>query len=311
MDNFKKIACVTGASGIVGGRIMQRLVAQGYQVRALSRKGNFSVPDVEVFRGGLENEKLCHDFLRNAQLLFHCAAELRDESKMWEVNVAGTERLLRAARQSQIEYVCHMSSAGVIGATKASWVDESTPCNPQNSYERSKYQAEQVVRQYQGSLRVVILRPTNVIDEFNHGALALPIPRSWVDRLALVIKGGECAHVIHAADVAAAALYFIDRPSSTPECFFVSCDHDPRNTFAGLWALNSALRQNLTVDQVSPRFLMPIIVPYLLRRLCRGKGNRGDVRYSPKRLLATGFAFPLGLTGAVKEIYLQQTSSTL
>ena len=90
MDNSKTIACVTGVSGMVGSEIVQRLVSHGYKVRALSRSKYFDDPDVELFRGGLEDEEVLKSFLSKADFLFHCAAELYDESKMWDANVLGT-----------------------------------------------------------------------------------------------------------------------------------------------------------------------------------------------------------------------------
>ena len=75
MNKEKQIACVTGASGMVGSKIVQRLLAQGYIVRSLSRRKYSDDPDVELFLGGLEDQKVLDAFLRNAELLFHCAAE--------------------------------------------------------------------------------------------------------------------------------------------------------------------------------------------------------------------------------------------
>jgi nucleoside-diphosphate-sugar epimerase len=125
---------------------------------------------------------------------------------------------------------------------------------------------------------------------------------SWFSWLKIFIKGGECAHIVHADDVAAAAMYFISHPTSTPQRFFVSCDHETLNTFAGLWALYKAAENNRPLNNVRPVPRLPLIVPYILRRLWRGKGNRGDVRYSSKKIISKGFNFPHGLQGAVESI---------
>ena len=302
MDKTKQIACVTGASGMVGSKIVQRLVSHGYKVRALSRSKYFDDPDVELFRGGLGDEDVLKSFLYNASLLFHCAAELKDQSKMWDVNILGTERLLRLIKDSSIEYLCYLSSAGVVGRTNVKWVNEETICKPQNAYEQSKWEAEQLVAQGIDGCRIVILRPTNVVDEKRPGALALPIHGSFLNRLKVFIKGGECTHIMHAKDVVEAAMYFVSRPFNTSQCYFVSCDHEPLNTFAGLWALYRAFENDCPVDSVWPAPHLPLIVPHTLRKLWRGRGNRGDVRYSSEKLISEGFKFPLGVKGAVKQI---------
>lgn len=309
MDSSKKIACVTGASGMVGSKIVQLLILQGYRVRVLSRKKNYHDKRVELFNGGLEDESTLRLFIRGAHLLFHCAAEIYYESKMWDVNVLGTERLLGLVKKSSIKYLCYLSSAGVVGKTNLVWVNEESPCNPQNSYERSKWAAEQLVARGIDGCRIVILRPTNVIDESRPGALILPMRGSWIDCLKVYLKGGECARIVHAEDVAAAALYFLSYPPVSPECFIVSYDHEPLNTYAWLWALYRACQERRPVENIRPALHLPIIVPHLMRWLLRRRGNRGNVRYSSAKLISRGFTFPLGLKGAMNQIISAQGAS--
>jgi len=302
VNKSQKIACVTGASGMVGNKIARRLISDGYRVRALSRNQYFDDPNIELFCGDIKGQKVLEDFLQNAYLLFHCAAELKDQSKMWDVNVLGTERMLRIVKDSSIEYLCYLSSAGVVGRTNVKWVNEETICKPQNAYEQSKWAAEQLVAGGIDGCRIVILRPTNVIDNKRSGALGLPMRSSWLDRFKVFLKGGECAHIVHAEDVAEAALHFIYHPFDSPQCYFVSCDHEPLDTFAGLWALYRAIENDRPVDSVRPVLHLPLIVPHTLRKLWRGRGNRGDVRYSSEKLIPEGFKFHLGIEGAVRQI---------
>lgn len=188
----RQIACVTGATGMIGGKIVPRLLDLGYEVRVLSRRKDFKIHQVESFYGGLEDEAVLENFLQNARLLFHCAAELMDYSKMWEVNVAGTERLLRIATQAGIEFLCHLSSAGVVGRTEEIWVDENTPCQPQNLYERTKLEAEKLVARLGSGCRTVILRPTNVVDHRKPGALDLPTRFAGRPAEGFIKRGRKC-----------------------------------------------------------------------------------------------------------------------
>jgi len=296
------IVCVTGASGMIGAVLCRRLVSEGYYVKALSRQKDFRLEHVEVVYGDIENSALVADFMLGAQLVFHCAAELKDESKMWRVNVGATERMLKLSESLGVKYFCYLSSVGVIGGTGLKWVDEASPCNPQNVYEKSKWAAEQLVMRGIKGCNVVVLRPTNVADEKRPGIFSLFQRASWVDLCKIFVTGGECAHIVHAEDVAEAALYFIERSGETPQCYIVSCDQEALNTFAGLWALYRAYRAGKAVDSVSPARHLPLIVPYVLRKLARGKGNRGDVRYSSEKIKKAGFVFNLGLGGAVRRI---------
>ena len=309
MDNSKTIACVTGGTGMVGQRIVLRLISDGYTVRVLSRGEGFSDSRVEHYRGGLEDESVLRNFVSCARMLFHCAAELNNEAQMWAVNVKGTERLLNEIKGTDIRYFCYLSSAGVVGRTNLKWVNEDSPCDPQNAYEKSKWAAEQLVAQGIEGCSVVILRPTDVISEDKPGALTLPLKSSYMDVLKVFVKGGECAHIVHADDVADVALYFSTRHFNSPQCFFVSCDHEPLNTFAGLWALYKSYIRKRTDGKVRKMPHLPLIIPYLARKIWRGTGNRGDVRYSSEKLLSEGFHYRLGVKEAVKIVALRNENT--
>ena len=298
----RKMACVTGATGMIGNLIVKNLLARGYTVRVLTRR-QYINPSVQVFRAGLSDLLELEAFIGGADMVFHCAAELTDISKMQEVNVIGTKNIVTLVRQDHVRYFCHLSSAGVVGKTSEPWVDESTQCQPQNNYEISKLEAEECARFPIAGCRTVILRPTNVVDENHLGELSLPATGSFTSRLKAFIKGGECAHIVHAEDVAKAAIYFADRPPSrNPGVFFVSLDDDPKNTVAHLWSLYTAMRIGQAKETTTPLPHLPLMIPHILRRIARRAGNCGNVRYSSKRLMSEGFRFSLGVYDAVAEI---------
>ena len=300
--------CITGASGLVGRHIYRKLLAKGYQIRVLSRNRSFFDIDAELFIGDIRDINILMRFLSGADVVFHCAAELNDKSSMWDINVNGTKALLNAAMKVGIRRICFLSSAGVIGACDVKWVDEYTVCSPQDDYEKSKYAAEQLVARGIPGCSIVILRPTNVIDAKKPGAVGLPLRGFLTDKLKAVLKGGECAHIVHASDVADAAIYLLQFDYKHPELYFVSCDEDTLNTFAGLWSLcqSEILRANCGI--VRPIWHLPLEIPHLLRRVLRGHGNRGNVRFSSGKLRSQGFTFPLGVTGAVRCIVADSRS---
>ncbi|MEI7997362.1 MAG: SDR family oxidoreductase, partial [Methylococcaceae bacterium] len=175
-------------------------------------------------------------------------------------------------------------------------------CQPQNHYEKSKAAAEELVAKGIDRCSTVILRPTDIVDELRPGALALPMRSHLRDRLVTFLKGNECANIVHAEDVADAAVYFVNTRFESPECFFVSCDYERFNTFGGLWSLYKAIQQDRFIEKIVPKIYLPIIVPYILRRVWRGSCNYGNVRYSSGKLLSTGFRYNLGVEGAVRNI---------
>ncbi len=295
---------------MIGSRIARRLADQGYLVRALAR-GRCELANVRIFKAGLTDEPQLDDFVRGAEMMFHCAAELNDENRMHETNVVGTSRLIKLAIRHKVRYFCHISSAGVIGKTKQTIVDEDTPCRPQNAYEKSKFDAEQLLHGVEGC-KVVILRPTNVVDKEHLGDLSLAVDGSIVSRIKTFIKGGECAHLIHAEDVASAALHFIERPISTsPRTYFVSCDADPLNTVSNLWRVYKTVTAGSGPSKVFGFPYLPVLIPYALRFMSGRPANRGDVRYSAKRIESEGFRLAFGVEKIVQNIALSVGSRSI
>lgn len=304
-SDYVRIACVTGASGIVGKRIVTGLLDLGWRVRILSRRRMKCDGRVSLFNGDICDIETLRGFVSGADAMFHCAAELIDESMMWSVNVEGTRNVVTAVLNEGMTYFCHISSAGVVGNAQEKIVDESSACQPYNIYEKTKLEAEKLVEVGVAGSRVVILRPTNVVAEEKPGVLCSAFG-GISNRLKLFLKGGECAHVVHADDVAAAALYLMDCDNETPECYFVSCDDAPLNTYAGVAALYNAFQQGSHADVRRTPLHVPICVAYAVRCLLRGRRNRGDVVYSSKKLLSTGYQFQVGFEGAVARMARSQ-----
>lgn len=299
----QKIVCVTGGSGLIGKPLVARLLLAGYRVRVLSRKGNVGCFGAEIFTGDLCDRQSLSRFLEGADCLFHCAAELVTSSCMWSVNVEGTRNLIDACRPTGLEYFCFVSSAGVVGKTVEKWVGEEIECRPVSLYERSKCAAERLVMDAGLDARVVILRPTNVVSLELPGVVLLGVRKKLIDRLKVFFKGAEGAHIVHADDVASAAVYLMKTASHTPQCYFVSCDNDELNTFSGLWELATRLH---TLKKNSRKPLcLPLIVPYFFRLLFRGGGNMGDVRYASDRLLGTGFRFEYDVAKIVASVSMR------
>lgn len=296
----QKVICVTGGNGLIGKPLVARLLSKGYRVRVLTRKSNGECSGAEIFTGDLCDRQSLSRFLAGADCLFHCAAELAASSRMWAVNVEGTRNIIDACKPIGLEYFCFISSAGVVGRTLERRIDEEVECRPVNLYERSKCAAERLVRDAGLGARVVILRPTNVVSHELPGAVLPGIRKKLIDRLKVFFKGAEVAHVVHAEDVASAAVYLMKATDHTPQCYFVSCDNEKLNTFSGLWELATRLR---TPQKNSRKPLcLPLIFPYLFRLLFRGGGNMGDVRYVPDKLLGTGFRFEYDVAKIVASV---------
>ena len=116
-------ALVTGGTGFVGSHVARTLVDAGHTVRILHRKSS----KLDALKG-LEFESALGDVLEEdalraacegCQWVFHVAAVAdywqADQSHMFAVNVEGTRRVLRAARNARVDRVIFTSSAASVG----------------------------------------------------------------------------------------------------------------------------------------------------------------------------------------------------
>jgi len=295
------VAAVTGARGLIGGYLVEELLAKGWKVRILSRKERSIIEDslVSIEIGDINDEVALKALLNGADALFHCAAELTDESKMYDVNVEGTATLLKVMKQSSVRYFCHLSSAGVVGPTSCAVIDEDATCYPSSTYEQTKYEAEKLVLQENLRMKVCILRPANVFDGKKPGLAGLALRKSFKNKLSILLKGREGAHLVHAKDVAAAAIFFMEKDLEKPEIFFVSYDDDTRNTVAGIYQLCCAFNHENNGSRV---LSLPSNIPYIMRIIFRGKSLHGRARFSEDKLKSFGFVFPLGLEDALRDV---------
>jgi nucleoside-diphosphate-sugar epimerase len=234
--------------------------------------------------------------MEGCKVIFHCAAEKTDEQRMVVANVTATRSLFELARDMRIRYFCHLSSIGVIGRTRLTFVDESAACNPTNQYEATKLAAEEIVGEGLDGGRVVILRPTNI---FGTETVHSMLQKSFRSRIRTFVKGNECAHFVYVNDVVAASMYWLEAPSeSCVETFIVSSDEETGNVHRDIQAL---LASRIATAPRPCKVSAPLFVPYCARLLRHGKTNYGDVIYSSRKINQEGFFFPFGLKAGLND----------
>ena len=110
---------VTGATGFIGSHVARALVARGYGVRALVRRAGTKVDGAQTIEGDIRKAGELATAMRGCRYLVHCAALYsfapRDRRLMSEINVAGTESLLEAARVAGVERAVVTSSGSTVG----------------------------------------------------------------------------------------------------------------------------------------------------------------------------------------------------
>lgn len=167
-------ALVTGGSGFVGGALLERLVADGREVRALARSDEAAATVSERGATPVAGDVLDLDGLADAtqgcEIVFHAAGVnamcLRDPRPMLRANVEGSGNVIVAARRAGVRRVVYTSSASAIGEPHGTVGREDSPHRGSflSSYERSKYLAERRVLAWSEGLGVdvVCVNPSSV-----------------------------------------------------------------------------------------------------------------------------------------------------
>ncbi len=163
---------VTGANGFTGSYLCKNLLRRGDHVRALvRRKSDLSMlkgVDVEYFYADISNGQPLDDAMKGIDVVFHIAALYRTEGVpkrvFYEVNVDGTERLLKAAKAAGVSRFVHCSTVGVQGEIKNPPATELAPFNPGDHYQLSKMEGELLARRFfkERQLPGTVVRPVGI-----------------------------------------------------------------------------------------------------------------------------------------------------
>lgn len=165
---------VTGGSGVVGRALVERLVADGNDVRALARSERSAETVRSIgarpVRGDVLEPPTLAGAMRGSSTVFHVAGVSsmcpRDPRPMLRTNVEGSANVVRAAGAAGVGRVVHTSSGAAIGEERGTVGREDSPHRGTylSWYERSKHLAEQRVLELARALLVdvVVVNPSSV-----------------------------------------------------------------------------------------------------------------------------------------------------
>lgn len=206
---------ITGASGFIGGKLAERLLAEGRPVRALSRR---PLPDLErlgakVLLGDLDNTAVLRQGCEGAGTVFHVAGRVGvwgPPDDFFRVNVQGTRNVLAASRAAKVPRLVYTSSPSVVytGGDLRN-VNESAPLCTQApcAYPTSKAAAEREVLAAHGKeLATVALRPHLVWGPGDKNVVPRVIALARAGKLKIIGPGRNQVDITHIANVVDAHL---------------------------------------------------------------------------------------------------------
>jgi nucleoside-diphosphate-sugar epimerase len=223
-------ALVTGASGFIGGRLVERLVRQGADVRVLVRNpasaARLARFPLTFHLGDVTDTADLDKAVQGCDLVFHCAYGTTGSQKRraW-VNRVGTERTLEAAHRAGAKRVVYLSTLMVYGQTADGDLDETAPRRRfGNAYSDSKLDAEGIALQYSrsGRMPVAILQPTAVYGPYGGVWTVQPLATLKTGRMILVNGGDGLANAVYVDDLVSAMILAAQKDAAGGEAFLIS-----------------------------------------------------------------------------------------
>jgi nucleoside-diphosphate-sugar epimerase len=221
---------VTGATGFIGGHLVEALTGHGCRVRTLVR--NFTHAPriarfpVEMVAGDITDRAAVARAASGCDIVIHAAMGTAGESAARRAaTVQGTEAVLEASRAARVDRVVHISTISVYGLTPDGDLTESTPrCVLPDDYSRDKAEAERLAMHFHRAhgLPVSVIQPTVVYGPFAQSWTVDPLTSLREERVVLPAEGRGLCNAVYVDDVTDAIVRAAWVPGAVGERFLVS-----------------------------------------------------------------------------------------
>jgi nucleoside-diphosphate-sugar epimerase len=228
---------VTGATGLLGSHIAERLVTRGRKVRALVRTGSDTAflesLGVELIRGDLTDPNACARAVAGVEVVYHAAAKVGDWGPWREFQaccIDATRNIASAASKAGVARFLHISSTSAYGhpAEGGPPIVESDPMGQNvwvwDPYTRSKVESERLLwdMSRRNELAVTVIRPSWLYGERDRTTVARVVERLRKGRVPLIGRGDNPISAVYAGTVADAALLATGDPGSAGEAYNIT-----------------------------------------------------------------------------------------
>jgi nucleoside-diphosphate-sugar epimerase len=253
---------VTGAGGYIGQQLVKKLLEQGEEIRLLVRdiapipKEWRSNEQITFFAGDITEPNMLKAPLTNCKYVYHLAAYAKPFAKnqdiYYNINVIGTQNILRLAQEKGVEKIVYTSTAGVYGAQTSDLLISETQPHTNNlftEYEKSKLKAEEIVKMYANKgLNVVIVNPTRVYGQGNLGEsnAATKLMKRYLDNTWHIIPGNgkNVGNYVYVDDVVQGILLAMQKGRSG-ENYLIGGENLTYDDFFELIATCSGIDRNM------------------------------------------------------------------
>ncbi|MGI0483428.1 NAD-dependent epimerase/dehydratase family protein [Geminocystis sp. CENA526] len=230
---MSKSILITGATGFIGSHLLPRL--DNYKVSLAVRNSSHSTYKNYIV-GEIDDRTSWQEALQGIEVVIHMAARAHilqesvanPETEFDRINGEGTINLGKQCIEAGVKHFIFLSSIGAVTTLSDTIINESSPCNPDTPYGKSKLKAEIGIKQLceNSTMTYTILRPTLVYGANNPGnmerllkltAKGLPLPLGGVNNSRSLVYVGNLVDAI---------ITCIDRTEAKNQTFIVSDGED-------------------------------------------------------------------------------------
>jgi len=196
---------ITGAGGYIGSLLVRAHGWRGDTVHALARNpvGLTQAPQVIPFIADVRNSDEIPDSFFDADVMYHCAAEISNEAAMRAVNVDATRTLLERSR-GRVGHWVQLSSLSVYGAPRSGMITEESAVRAGSIYAQTKAEADALVHEIAASAFThTIVRPSGVIGpRMRHKSMYALIASVASGRFCFIGAPGAIGNFVHERNIA-------------------------------------------------------------------------------------------------------------
>ncbi len=224
---------VTGASGFVGGNLVELLCSRGHEVTCASRnplnaKKLHGMPVTLISNDDISNslKNKHHDYV------IHIGGATRGINwvQYLNANVEFTRHVLKASLTAQIKRFVFVSSQAAVGPSKSLHepVDENSVPNPITYYGKSKLLAERIVQNAAAQLPITIIRPSTVFGPGDYDVLpAFKMAKTGI--IPVLNHGDSAITMVYVRDLTEGIYAAAQNPAAIGETFMMG------NEFPTFW----------------------------------------------------------------------------
>jgi dihydroflavonol-4-reductase len=219
-------AFVTGGTGFIGKRVIERLRRRGDEVVALvrdpSKAKDLAGQGVELVEGDLSSDDAIKRGIEGTNGVFHIAAVYKvgipkkDRPAMYDANVRGTERILDGAEAAGVDRILYVSTGNVFGDTKGAVVDETYERDLDDGwlsyYDETKYLSHEIVQQrIAKGAPIVVVQPGVVYGPGDHSEIGNLIDQLQTGKLKMRMFPDSRYNFVFVEDVADGIMLAFDK----------------------------------------------------------------------------------------------------